>query len=59
MPKFRVPVTWPAAKAVRVRRSTTHSPAAMRAASGVLVGGSGADRSGAPGPAVLPGAMWA
>ena len=29
---MRVPGAWPAAKAVRLRRSTTHSPASIRAA---------------------------
>ena len=46
-PKLNVPGTCPAANAVRVRRSTSHSPASSRARSAALSAGSGADRSGA------------
>ena len=53
------PVTCPAANARRLRRSTTHSPALIRAASWAGPATAGGDRSAAPGPAALAGPMWA
>ena len=49
----------PAANAVRVRRSTTHSPASIRLRSSVASASSGGLRSGSPGPAALAGPMCA
>ena len=42
----RCRATWPAANAVRLRRSTTHSPASMRRRSSAGSACAGADRSG-------------